>query len=75
MSSENIGVYEHSQTGLRYTVMRRTLLVSSPPISGSARNRVGSVDYITADGIDLNPLDDDESEFEMIQTDGILRRV
>jgi len=36
---------------------------------------VGSVDYITADGIDLNPLDDDESEFEMIQTDGILRRV
>ena len=75
MTSENIGVYEHTETGRRYTVVRRTLLASSRPVSGSAREHRGSVDYITADGIDLNPLDEDECEFEMIQIDGILRRV
>jgi hypothetical protein len=75
MTSENIGVYEHTETGRRHTVMRRTLSVSSRPVSGSGREHAGSIDYITADGIDLNPLDDDEYEFEMIQVDGILRRV
>lgn len=75
MTSENIGVYEHTETGRRYTVMRRRLSVHSRSLSGSAREHMGSVDYITTDGIDVNPLDDDEYEFEMIQVDEILRRV
>jgi hypothetical protein len=55
-----------------YTVHKRTRKIEQSPISGRKQQFNGAVDYITSCGIDLQPLNDQETRFELIQIDGIL---
>lgn len=62
-----------SDTGDRYTIVHRRRIVTKRFMDGTTRKAHGSDDWITSCGIDLQPLSD--GTFEMIQIDGILRRV
>ena len=72
MIIEEIGQYINQANGKTYVVHKRTNEVSHRPISGNAQSLKGNYDYITSCGIDLNPLDDNENSFELIQTDGVI---
>jgi hypothetical protein len=61
--------------GRFYTVLERTKEISHDCINGSSTLLLGSVDYITSCGIDLNKLDDDFNSFELIQVDGVITKV
>lgn len=57
----------------RFVVVERRVAVRYRLISGDYRLALGSHDYVTADGRDLNPISDDE--FEIVQTGQRIRRV
>ena len=75
MKIEEIGQYQDENTGKTYTVLKRTVEISNNPISGISQKLKGSYDFITSCNIDLNQLDDQLDSFEMIQIDGIIKRV
>lgn len=75
MKIEEIGQYQDENTGKTYTVLKRTIEISYNPISGISQTLEGSHDFITSCNIDLKQLDDQLNSFEMIQIDGIIKRV
>lgn len=74
MRVDSIGNYVDQVTTKVYEVNRRTKLIPFAPLDGPPSTVDGAVDYITTSGINLNPTSDDESVFEMVEIDGILRR-
>lgn len=75
MGTESIGAYEDRQTGKQYVVLKRTATLVHAPLSGKASRLSGAVDFVTACGMDVEPLDDKLDSFELIQIDGIIHRV
>lgn len=69
---ESLGYYLNRQTGVRYEILKRTKISTHTPLSGNRNQAAGSIDFITHDGIDVQPLDDSLQSFELIQIDGIL---
>lgn len=59
-------------SGRNYTVLERTMVITQRSIS-RAQTVNGTRDYITADGQDVNMIDDDT--FQIVSTDEILRKV
>jgi len=75
MNIETIGQYQDENTGQIYTVLKRTKVITHNPISGNPQTLEGTHDFITSCNIDLNQLDDKLNSFEMVQKDGIIKRV
>jgi hypothetical protein len=69
---KEIGQYVDHANGKVFVVNKRTNEIFSPQISGNTQTFEGSYDYITACGIGLNPLDENENSFELIQKDGVI---
>jgi hypothetical protein len=69
---EEIGHYIDHANGKVFVVLKRTNEIYSRQISGNTQTFEGSYDYITACGVDLNPLDENENSFELIQKDGVI---
>ena len=72
MIVEEIGRYINQTNNEVFIVLKRTNEVYSRQISGINKTFEGSYDYITYCGIDLNPLDENENSFELIQKDGVI---
>lgn len=75
MLIEIIGNYLDRASGRRYVVEKITRQSKHSPISGRASVRNGSFEYKTACGIDVRPLSESLSEFELIQVDGTIYRL
>jgi len=75
MKIETIGQYQDENTRRIYTVLKRTKVITHNPISGNSQILEGNHDFITSCNIDLNQLDDQLDSFEMMQKDGIIKRV
>ena len=75
MKKDNIGEYQDKATGKIYTVNRLIQETVNRPLSGKAIALPASYSYITSCGIDLNPMDESEFSFEMIQVDGVISKV
>ncbi len=69
-NSKLIGFYRDEVTNESHEVYERTTEVKH-----LGKSLDGSIDYITTQGIDLNPLDDECQRFEMIQVDGTIVKI
>lgn len=58
--------------GTLHTVIARQVVIRSRQLGGT-RTAKGSVDYVTLDGRDLDPIDDDT--FEIVTTGQTVRRM
>lgn len=72
MTVKEIGQYIDHTNGKVFIVLKRTNKIYSRQISGNTQPLEGSYDYITSCGIGLNPLDENENSFELIQIDGVI---
>ena len=76
MRVEKFGIYNDEVTGNRYTVLKRIKEINHKALSSRSKVKLDSTfDFITECGIDLNPLDDDFNSFELVQIDGVIKRV
>ncbi len=75
MNIETIGQFKDENTGEIYTVLKRTQEITHKPVSGKHQSIPDTHDFITSCNIDLNPLDEQLNSFEMMQKDGIIKRV
>jgi hypothetical protein len=75
MDTEVIGTYENRQTGRQYVVLARRSESVHAPLSEGASRLSGAEDFMTACGIDLQPLDEGRDSFELIQIDGVIHRI
>lgn len=62
-----------AEDGTLHTVIERETVVQSRPISGPARTMGGAIDSITADGLDLNVIED--GVYEIVNSGEIIRRI
>ena len=70
----SIGDYIDERTGKHYEVIQRTQINEYQTLQGVKKSK-GPVEYYTYCGIDLNPLDDTNERFEMIQMDGTIKKI
>ncbi len=75
MRAEIVGEYRDVNTSEVYTVLKRIKEITSNSLSGSSKVFDGTFDYVTSCGIDVNPLSENESSFELIQKGGIIQRL
>ena len=75
LKTETIGQYQDEKTGKIYTVLKRTKEIVHKPVSGKSQVLEDTHDFITSCDIDLNPLDNEFNAFELMQIDGIIKRV
>jgi hypothetical protein len=75
LKTEIIGQYQDEKTREIYTVLKRTKEIIHKPLSGKEQVLDDTYDFITSCNIDLNQLDDELNEFELMQIDGVIKRV
>ena len=74
MHSENIGTYIDKTTGAKYEVLKRTTVVNHRPTDKPTSKLSGADDYVTKCGKDLNPMAEDDSVFEILNTGNLIHR-
>lgn len=75
MKIEMLGRYINRRTGQIFAVERIILETQHNPVSGSQQRLETSHEFRTTCGIDLNPIDDQDFAFELIQVEGVIHQV
>ncbi|MEN9659602.1 MAG: hypothetical protein RL571_3067 [Pseudomonadota bacterium] len=75
MKIEFLGEYLDRTSGRSYVVKKITHQTNHSTLTGSASRSDGSYEFQTSCGIDLKPMNDELSAFELIQIDGVIHRI
>jgi hypothetical protein len=73
VETTTVGEFKNQTTGATYTVVRDTRMTTFRPVSGPASKMKGSRSYRTSSGIALNAISDDESKFETLNDETLIR--
>ena len=68
-----VGKFKNQTTGATYTVIKNCEISTFTPIGGAVVKSKGAPDYKTSCGIELNSRSDDESKFETLDNEILLR--